>query len=158
MLFGFKRSTSFNFRSARLESLIRKFLNCYVIVVTVLSLIWITATIIEGIQTTTTSDRVFSMLFGVFAPLIAFILSEKANAEFKRIVEEKKQKRWSIKLARYWWSVAAVVALVPAVGLWFQEPGASLLAKLFSGVFGLLFFGVYCQAGIFIVYKIATLL
>jgi len=142
---------------AKFRPLAIKFLDYYVIVVVLLSIIWIVAAAIDvlGDAETTTGDKIFSVLFGVLAPAVAFAVSRGVKAELKRAAERKKPEHWRVRFVKYFCGFAAMMVIIPIISSWFEDPTAPLKARLFDLPFMLLLWGVYWQAGVFVIYKVA---
>jgi len=143
---------------AKIRPLAIRFLDYYVIIVVFLCVIFLIMVVTSGVPgdtEATTDDKISSVLFAVPAPAVAFAVSRGVKAEFKKAAERKKPEHWCVRLAKYFCGFAAVMVIIPVIGSWFEDPAAPLTTRLFELPFMLLLWGVYWQAGVFVIYKVA---
>lgn len=107
--------------------------------------------VIEGLgdAKATAGDKIFSVLFGVLAPAVAFAVSRGVKAEFKKAAERKRPERCLVRFDTYCWGTCGLAFTIFAILAWFNPEKPTVLDKAFSS----LMCAVYGPAMAFVGYK-----
>ncbi|MBE3551229.1 MAG: hypothetical protein IMX03_08405 [Brockia lithotrophica] len=137
--------------SAKFKPVVIKFLDYYPIFVAILSLVVSVANLVSEniLEGTKTDNVVFSLIFALLTPVVAFAVSRAVKSELRREEERKKTEHWRVKFVKYFFGTTALLGMIYALAVWFDPTEPVMFDKALLSLIN----GVYGPAMAFVVYK-----